>query len=55
MLINMQQFFAEWGEIELTVERGGGRVIRAGREQIASEVVRVRGPLADKRTEDTSE
>lgn len=54
MLINMQQFFAEWGEIELTVERGG-RVISLGREQIASEVVRVRGPLADKRTEDTSE
>jgi len=23
MLINMQQFFAEWGEIERAVERGG--------------------------------
>ena len=54
MLINMQQFFAEWGEIELTGERGG-RVISLGREQIASEVVRARGTLADKRTEDTSE
>ena len=54
MLINMQQFFAEWDDIELTVERGGP-VISLRREQIASEVVRASGPLADKRTEDTSE